>query len=102
MADNFDQEEFQRRLKEQLETSRIAFDGIYKEELIQLSGLSRTQIDKITGGPIDLQKYDELIAVIKEASKANLDQANLVAEIRKLGHIAVTIAKKIPAFSALL
>lgn len=102
MANGFDPEEFKRRLKEQLETSRIAFNGLYKNELDRLLGLSRDEIDAITPGTTDLQKYDELIALVKEASRVNLSQAKLATEIRKLGDIAVVIAKKVPALVALL
>lgn len=102
MTDDFDPEEFKRRLKEQLKTSREAFAGKYKDELSLLAGLSRTEIDAITPGITDLQKYDALIAVVKEASRVNLAQAELVVQIKKLGDIAITIAKKIPSLTTLL
>ena len=101
MADDFDPEEFKRRLKEQLKASREAFDGKYKDELSQLAGLSRTEIDAITPGITDLQIYDALIAVVKEASRVNLAQAELTTQIKKLGDIAVAIAKKVPTLAAL-
>ena len=102
MTDEFDPSEFERRLKEQLKTSREAFDGKYKEELTELAGLSRSEIDAISPGITDLQKYDELIAIVKEASRVNLAQADLVNQIKNLGDIAVRIAKMVPAFAALI
>lgn len=102
MPDDFDPVEFKRRLNEQLKTSREAFDGEYKEELTQLAGLSRDEIDAITPGITDLQKYDELIALVKEASRVNLAQAELTTQIKKLGEIAVAIAKKVPTLAALV
>lgn len=100
MAEEYDPEEFKRRLKEQLKTSREAFDGAYKKELSQLAGLSRAEIDAITPGITDLQKYDALIALVKEASRVNLAQAELINHIKKLGAIAVAVAKKVPSLAA--
>ena len=103
MADEvqFDAEEFERRLDESLRASREAFDGKYKAQIEQLSGLSRAEVDAITPGPLDLQKYDELIAVVKEASRVNLAQAALKSQIEKLGQVAVSIAKKVPSLAGL-
>ena len=102
MPDEFDPNEFRRRLKDQLATSRAAFDGKYKDELEQLAGLSKEQIDAITPGGTDLQKYDELIAVVKEASRVNLAQSELKSQIERLGSVAVSIAKMVPEFAAFL
>lgn len=102
MADDFDPEEFKRRLKEQLKASREAFDGKYKEELSKLAGLSREEIDAISPGITDIQIYDALISVLKEASRVNLAQAELGKQIRKLGNIAIAIAKKVPTLATLL
>jgi hypothetical protein len=102
MSKDFDPDEFKRRVKEQLTVSRIAFKGKYRDELIQLVGLSREEIDGITPGVISIQKYDELIAVVKEASRVNLAQAELGKQIKTLGTVAVSIAKRVPAFAQLL
>ena len=102
MADDFDPAEFQRRLQQQLAASRQAFDGKYKDELTQLAGLSRADIDAITPGTTDLQQYDALMAVVKEASRVNLSQAALAAQIKQLGDVAVAIADRIPTLAALL
>lgn len=98
----FDLKAFEEDLKITLEKERTAFIGIYKDELNALSGLSREQIDAITPGITDLQKYDELITLVKEASRVNLKQAELKVQIIKLGEVAVTIAKHIPSLAAIL
>ncbi len=98
----FDLEGFERDLDTTLKNSRDAFQGKYKNELNTLSALSKEEIDAITSGITDLQKYDELIAVVKEASRVNLQQAELKKQIIKLGEVAVTIAKRIPSLSAIL
>jgi hypothetical protein len=79
-----------------------AFNGAYKNELNQLIGLSKEEIDMVTPGTSDLTIYAVLIEVVKKASKDNLSQAQLVANIKSLGNVAVQIAKKIPPFAALL
>lgn len=98
----FDLEGFEADLDVTLKNGRKAFTGIYKNGLNALSGLSKEDIDAISPGITDLQKYDELITVVKEASRVNLDQAVLKAQIIKLGDIAVTIAKRIPTLAAIL
>ena len=98
----FDLEGFEADLDAALERGREAFVGKYKDELNALSGLSKEEIDAISPGTTDLQKYDELITVVKEASRVNLSQAELKAQIEKLGDIAVTIAKRVPTLAGIL
>lgn len=98
----FDLEGFESDLDDTLKKSREAFEGKYKKELNALTGLSKEEIDSITPGITDLQKYDELIAVVKEASRVNLQQAALKEQILKLGDIAVSIARRIPSLAAIL
>lgn len=99
---DFDLEGFESDLNDTLEKSRIAFEGKYKDQLNDLSGLSKSEIDSITPDMTDLQKYDELITVVKEASRANLQQAQLKAQIIKLGDVAVKIASRVPSLAAIL
>ena len=64
-------------------------------------GLSRDEIDAITPDATDLQAYDQLISVVKQASRHNLNQAELVNRIKALGGVAVTIAKKSAGLAAM-
>ena len=98
----FDLEGFEADLDATLANGRKSFTGLYKDELNALSGLSKEEIDAISPGITDLQKYDELITVVKEASRVNLEQAALKKQIIKLGGIAVTIAKRIPTLATIL
>lgn len=102
MSDEFDLDGFTADLDATLERGRVAFRGKYKDQLNQLAGLSRAEIDAITPDLTDLQKYDELITVVKEASRVNLAQAELKHQIEKLGAVAVQIAKRVPSLAALL
>jgi hypothetical protein len=89
-----DLEAFKRDLKRDLKDGREAFEGKYAKELESLMGLSRDEIDAVTPGKADLEAYDQLISVVRLASKHNLSQAQLVGNIKKLGKVAVSIAKK--------
>ena len=101
MATEFDLEGFEKDLDETIRKGREAFKGKYQDELNQLLGISREEIDSITPDMTDLQKYDELIEVIKAASRQNLAQAQLKQQIEKLGSVAITIAKRVSSFSGI-
>lgn len=102
MTDAFDPEAFDKNLKAQLKASKDGFKGLYGDQLKELSGLSKDEIDAIIPGELDLQKYDALITVVKEASRVNLEQAQLQARIEALGKVAVSIAKRVPSLAAIL
>ncbi len=104
MSDDFefDLEGFSSDLQETLKESKKAFMGKYKDHLNELAGLSRDQIDKITPGITDLQKYDELMVVVKAASANNTSQAELKRQIEQLGEVAVKVASKVPSLLKLL
>ncbi len=82
--------------------TRKAFEGKYKKEVDALHGLSRAEIDEMTPDATDLETYDALIEVVKEASRQNMAQANLAARIKGLGEIAVKIAGKVPKLAAII
>ena len=97
-----DIEEFKRKLKEKMAKNRQAFEGKYKDQLNELMGLSKSEIDAITPDNTDMEVYDKLITVVKEASRKNLSQAQLKQQIKDLGEIAVNIAAKVPSLTALV
>lgn len=92
---------FKRDLANDLKKGREAFEGKYGDELNELMGLSEAEIDAITPDAEDLQEYDRLIAVVKEASRHNLSQAQLKVNIVAMGEVAVKIAKKSAKLAAL-
>ncbi|MCK5345319.1 MAG: hypothetical protein KAR20_18040 [Candidatus Heimdallarchaeota archaeon] len=97
-----DIEEFKRKLREKMAENRQAFEGEYKNQLTDLMGLSKSEVDAITPDTTDMEIYDQLITVVKEASRVNLAQAQLKQRIEELGEIAVKIAAKVPSLVALL
>jgi hypothetical protein len=92
---------YRRRVKEAMKRADEAFRGEYAEEMNGLLGLSRAQIDEITPDSTDLQTYDQLVEVVKEASRVNIEQAELVNRIEAMGDVAVSIAKRVPKLAAL-
>lgn len=78
-----------------------AFDGLYKDELNQLWGLSREEVDAITPDSSDLRIYAKLVKVVEKSSRENEAQAQLVENIKALGDLGVKIAKKVPQLKAL-
>ena len=98
----FDIDEFRSHLKERVQSNREAFKGQYQEELNMLLGISREEIDRIIPGTTDLEIYDQLITVVKEASAANISKAELKLRIEELGEIGIAIAKQIPKLAELL
>lgn len=90
------------RFDDLFDEAAAAFSGQYKDELNNLYGLSKDEIDSIMPGTADLQMYAVLIKVVEDASKKNLSQAQLIKNIKDLGDLAVKIAKKIPDFAKLL
>ena len=99
---SMDLDAYRKKLKERAEANRKAFEGEYREEIEGLLGLSREEIDRITPGTTDLEIYDQLITAVKEASAANIAQAELKDRILELGDIAVKVAKRVPKLAALL
>jgi len=97
-----DLDAFRRDLRSDLEKGREAFEGEYGDELNELMGLSKEELDAITPDATDLQEYDRLIAVVRQASRHNLTQTQLRDNIKALGDVAVTIAKKSAKLAALL
>lgn len=97
-----DIEEFKRKLKGKMTENRQAFEGEYRGQIHGLMGLSKSEVDAITPGVTDIETYDRLITVVKEASKANLSQAELKNQIEELGAVALKIAEKVPSLAALL
>jgi len=96
-----DKEAFRRKVKKRLGAGRLAFEGAYREEIEELLGLSREELDRLTPGTSDLETYDKLITVVKEASAANIAQAELKSRITELGEVAISIAKRVPRLASL-
>ncbi len=93
---------FKERLAQRALINRVAFMGLYKNEIDKLLELSKAEIDLITPGDTDMEIYAQLIEVVKEASFTNESNAELKEQIVELGEIAVKIAKKVPSLASII
>jgi hypothetical protein len=94
--------EFDALMDQAIADADQAFDGAYKEEVSALLAISMAEIDTLTPGTTDLVVYEKLMAVVREASRKNASQAQLITRIKALGEVAIAIARKVPSFAALL
>lgn len=78
-----------------------AFSGQYLKELEQLKGLTDAEIASVLPNTTNIDIYEKLIEVVGDASKKNMEQAELVSKIKNLGNIAVKLANKIPGLAVL-
>lgn len=101
MTNQMSLEDMERELEEILQRNHEAFVGTYANEINELLGFSRAEIDAITPGTADLEVYQALVEVVKEASRRNVAQAELKARIEQLGDAAIEIAKHVTGLAGL-
>ena len=82
--------------------AELALNGQFSEIYKELRNLKPDEIDSITPGTTDQKEYERMVALVQEATERNLNQAQLVAQIRELGGVAVSIARKVPSLAALV
>ena len=78
-----------------------AFSGQYLKELEQLKELTDAEIASVLPNTTNIDIYEKLIEVVGDASKKNMEQAELVSKIKNLGNVAIKLAKKIPGLAVL-
>lgn len=93
---------YRKKVRNALKHSDEAFRGEYADAIAGLLALSEADVQAISPDPTCLETYDKLIAVVKEASRVNIAQAELRQQIVGLGNVAVAIARRIPRLSQLL
>ena len=93
---------FQKNVDASLAWNEEAFQGTYAAELAALQGLSGDQLNQLCPTPQAQQDYANLLSVVKEASRTNVDQAALRDKILSLGGNAVKIAKSVDSLAVLL
>jgi hypothetical protein len=92
-------EEFDNAVQAALDRNKAALMGRYKKELGDLLKLSDEQLSAIVPDVTKTETYNNLISVVKEASRANVAQADLQDKITTLGQGAVKIAKLVGLFA---
>lgn len=84
------------------ERARLALEGSLATQYKGLRSLDPETIKNITPDTSDEAMYEQLMAIVQEASARNEDQAQLAARIRTLGSVAIRIAEKVPSLMAIL
>jgi|SRR5712664_4092962 len=87
--------EQQAELDSIVKETRAAFEGAYADELKRLQGLSEADVAAIVPDVTAPIVYAQLMDVVKRASVANMNIAQLKQRIQALGSSAVAIAKKV-------
>lgn len=92
---------FKRKLRAKMKENRKAFEGEYREQINELMGLSKADVEAVTPDTSGMEVYDQLITVVKEASSVNLSQAELKQRVEDLGGAAIQIARKVPSLASM-
>lgn len=89
------------RFNDLFKKADASFDADYEAALTQLKGLSADEIATLIPDTNSKEVYKELVAIVEEASRKNISQAELISKVDKLGSIAKKIIGKIPALAGL-
>ncbi len=97
-------EAFRKALKESLNRNQEAFlnETENKKALDELLQLSKDDLDAVLPHGTGTEIYANLISVLKEATRHNIAQAELVNQIKRLGQAGVSIAKLVAPLAAIL
>ena len=82
--------------------TREALDGKFKNEFRELRALDAERIKDITPDTTDEATYEKLMIVVREASRNNLEQAELAGRIQALGEVGLQIARMVPSLSVIV
>lgn len=92
-------EEFDKAVQDALDHNKAALMGSYSKQLGDLLKLSDTQLSAIIPDVSKTETYNNLISVVKEASRANVAQADMLKKVSALGQDALKIAKLVGLFA---
>src|SRR5215213_10114094 len=95
-------EQFTKEVDEALDRADASFSVDYAGALACLQGLAEQEVREICPEPTGIDTYNRVIAVVSEATRQNLAQAELVTRIRALGASAMRIAGRVPQLTRLL
>jgi hypothetical protein len=95
-------DEFRKEVDDALDKADAGFRVDYASALAGLQGLTESDVRAICPEPTCMETYDELLAVVQDATRQNLAQAELRNRIRGLGAVALRIAGRIPQLTKLL
>lgn len=82
--------------------AKAAMDGSLSAEYRAIRSLDPQTIQDITPDTTDEAAYEELMAVVQQASARNESQAQLAGRIKEMGAVAVEIAKRVPTLCKII
>ena len=88
------------RFTDKFDKADKSFDNIYGNALSQLKGMSPAELAQVTPDTTSKEVYNKLVAVVEEAARKNLSQAEFVDKVKQLGANVKNIVAKIPAIAA--
>ena len=92
-------DDFDKAVQDALDRNKAALMGSYNKQIGDLLKLSDEQLSAIIPNVSKTETYNNLISVVKEASRANVQQADLENKISALGQDAVKLAKLVGLFA---
>jgi len=92
-------DDFNQAVQDALDRNKAALMGSYNKQLGDLMKLSDEQLSAILPNVSKTETYHNLISVVKEASRANVQQADLENKISALGQDSVKLAKLVGLFA---
>jgi len=92
-------DDFAKAVQDELDQNKAKMMGSYNKQLGDLMKLSDEQLSAIIPNVSKTETYNNLISVVKEASRANVQQADLQNKISALGQDAVKLAKLVGLFA---
>lgn len=88
-------DDLKEKLKQKSKESAARADALLADELDALKRATNTDLEALRPKITDQTAYDQLIAVVEEASRKNMDLAMLEQRLKSLGSNVVQIAKEV-------
>ena len=88
-------DDLKEKLKKISKKSAEKADALLAEELDALRRATNTDLEALRPKVTDQAAYDQLIAVVEEASRKNMDLAMLEQRLKSLGSSVVSVAKEV-------
>lgn len=88
-------DDLKEKLKQKSKESAARADALLADELDALKRATNTDLEALRPKITEQAAYDQLIAVVEEASRKNMDLAMLEQRLKSLGSNVVQVAKEV-------
>ena len=90
-----DREKRKEELRKKSEVSKERTDALLSEEIEALKKATKSDLENLRPKIADKEVYDELIAIVEDATSKNESLAELKGRIEKLGLKGIDIVKEV-------